>query len=185
MMERDVVFGSGPQLVGRWGEPKQPKAALVFSHPHPLMGGTMSNNVVRLCCHWLNRMDIATLRYDFRGAGESGGEHDGGAGEVEDVLSAVAQARWLLAESNLQLPLVLAGYSFGSWVNWRALQELNDLSGLVLVSPPMALDPYHFTPYPDLKIPALALVGDRDEFLPGGAVAPADRSVVSTDAGTC
>lgn len=89
-------------------------AALVC-HPHPLFGGTLHNKVVFHTMKALNSFGFPVLRFNFRGAGLSQGEHDRGIGEVDDVRSALD---WLDAE--FHLPVVFAGFSFGSAVGMRA-----------------------------------------------------------------
>jgi uncharacterized protein len=89
-------------------------AALVC-HPHPLFGGTLHNKVVFHTMKALNSFGFPVLRFNFRGAGLSHGEHDEGNGEVEDVRAAL---NWLDAE--FHLPLVFAGFSFGAAVGLRA-----------------------------------------------------------------
>ena len=89
-------------------------AALVC-HPHPLFGGTLHNKVVFHTMKALNSFGFPVLRFNFRGAGLSQGEHDQGNGEVEDVRTALD---WLDAEYHL--PLVFAGFSFGAAVGLRA-----------------------------------------------------------------
>jgi alpha/beta superfamily hydrolase len=91
-----------------------PLAALVC-HPHPLFGGTMHNKVVFQAAKTLHRFGLPVLRFNFRGAGMSAGVHDKGRGEQDDVRAALD---WL-AEEFPGLPLVLAGFSFGSWVGLR------------------------------------------------------------------
>jgi alpha/beta superfamily hydrolase len=89
-------------------------AALVC-HPHPLFGGTLHNKVVFHTMKALNSFGFPVLRFNFRGAGLSQGEHDQGNGEVEDVRTALD---WLDAEYHL--PLMFAGFSFGAAVGLRA-----------------------------------------------------------------
>ena len=89
-------------------------AALVC-HPHPLFGGTMHNKVVFHTMKALNGFGFPVLRFNFRGAGLSQGEHDQGKGEADDVRAALD---WLDAEYHL--PLLFAGFSFGSAVGLRA-----------------------------------------------------------------
>ena len=62
-----------------------PRAAAVIAHPHPLYGGTLHNPVVFHADRELNRMGLWTLRFNFRGVGESDGFHDEGRGEIADV----------------------------------------------------------------------------------------------------
>src|SRR5579864_642066 len=89
-------------------------AALVC-HPHPLFGGTLHNKVVFHTMKALNSFGFPVLRFNFRGAGLSQGEHDQGNGEVEDVRTALD---WL--DTEFHLPLLFAGFSFGAAVGLRA-----------------------------------------------------------------
>ncbi len=89
-------------------------AALVC-HPHPLFGGTLHNKVVFHTMKAFNSFGFPVLRFNFRGAGLSQGEHDQGNGEVDDVRTALD---WLDAEYHL--PLLFAGFSFGAAVGLRA-----------------------------------------------------------------
>ncbi len=89
-------------------------AALVC-HPHPLFGGTLHNKVVFHTMKAFNSFGFPVLRFNFRGAGLSQGEHDQGNGEVDDVRAALD---WLDAEYHL--PLLFAGFSFGAAVGLRA-----------------------------------------------------------------
>src|SRR5579871_4179844 len=88
-------------------------AALVC-HPHPLYGGTMHNKVVYHAGKALNDFGFPVLRFNFRGAGLSEGEHDAGRGEKQDVQAALD---WLKNEYGL--PIVFAGFSFGAAVGLR------------------------------------------------------------------
>lgn len=89
--------------------------AAVVCHPHPLYGGTMHNKVVYQAAKALHRRGVPVLRFNFRGTGLSEGEHDGGPGEQEDVRAALD---YLAAEFPGR-PILLAGFSFGSWVGLR------------------------------------------------------------------
>jgi len=91
-----------------------PLAALVC-HPHPLFGGTMHNKVVYNAAKTMDALGIPTLRFNFRGAGLSAGEHDKGRGEQGDVLAALD----FLAAQFPGISLLLAGFSFGSVVGLR------------------------------------------------------------------
>ena len=91
-----------------------PFVALVC-HPHPLFGGTMHNKVVFQMAKTLHRRGIPVLRFNFRGTGLSEGEHDRGHGEQDDVRAALDY----LATEFHGRPILLAGFSFGSWVGMR------------------------------------------------------------------
>jgi alpha/beta superfamily hydrolase len=90
---------------------RAPLAALVC-HPHPLFGGTMHNKVVYQASKTLDSLGLPVLRFNFRGAGLSGGAHDRGRGEQGDVKAAVD----FLAEEFPGISLLVAGFSFGCWV---------------------------------------------------------------------
>jgi alpha/beta superfamily hydrolase len=87
----------------------------VVCHPHPLFGGTLHNKVVFHAMKALHSFGFPVLRFNFRGTGLSQGEHDRGAGEVEDVRTALD---WL--DSEFHRPLIFAGFSFGAAVGLRA-----------------------------------------------------------------
>ena len=97
-----------------WTVPEPKRVALVC-HPHPLFGGTMHNKVVYQAAKALHRRGFAVLRFNFRGAGLSEGAHDEGRGEQDDVRAALDY----LASEFSGRPILLAGFSFGSWVGLR------------------------------------------------------------------
>lgn len=123
----------GLEAAAHWPR-ERPAAAVVVCHPHPLFGGDMDNHVVVTLCQALAEGGLLALRFNFRGTGESGGRHDGGRGEQEDVLAALARARELLGGGDP--PLGLAGYSFGAMVAALAAPRAAGLGALALVSPP-------------------------------------------------
>src|SRR6267378_7463819 len=89
-----------------------PSLAAVVCHPHPLFGGTMHNKVVYQAAKSLDALGIPVLRFNFRGVGLSAGAHARGFGELSDVRAALD----FLADGFPGAPLLLAGFSFGSWV---------------------------------------------------------------------
>jgi alpha/beta superfamily hydrolase len=107
-----------------------PLAALVC-HPHPLFGGTMHNKVVFQAAKSIDAFGLPVLRFNFRGAGMSAGVHDRGLGERDDVRTAL---KFLLREFP-GVPLLVAGFSFGSVVGLRVgcqTPEVTELIGLGL-----------------------------------------------------
>jgi alpha/beta superfamily hydrolase len=86
--------------------------ASLVCHPHPLFGGTMHNKVVYQAAKTLDALGLPVLRFNFRGAGLSAGAHDHGRGELEDVRVALD----FLAREFAQVPLLVAGFSFGCWM---------------------------------------------------------------------
>jgi alpha/beta superfamily hydrolase len=143
-------------------------AALVC-HPHPLFGGTLHNKVVFHAMKALNSFGFPVLRFNFRGAGLSHGEHDHGNGEVEDVRTALD---WLDAE--FHLPLIFAGFSFGAAVGLRAAcsdARVKALIGVGVPAIPVAADTeaprtYTFDFLGDCERPKLFVSGARDQFGP-------------------
>lgn len=103
-------------LLAAPAELRAPAAAALVCHPHPLMGGAMSNKVAYTLASAALKAGAYALRFNFRGVGKSAGVHDQGRGETEDV---IFLADWLRA----QVPdatLILAGFSFGAFVSLQA-----------------------------------------------------------------
>lgn len=109
----------------------EPRAIAVVAHPLPTMGGTMDNKIVTTLAKTFAELGFIALRFNFRGVGESSGEYDEGNGETEDAL---AIARYAQQEFGAQLPLILAGFSFGGYVQARAAAQLHARK-LVLIAP--------------------------------------------------
>jgi uncharacterized protein len=95
----------------------------VVAHPHPLYGGTRDNKVVQTLARALLALGHVCWRPDFRGVGASEGTYDEGRGETDDLLAVVAAAR-AAEPGGDALPLVLAGFSFGSAVQSRVARRL-------------------------------------------------------------
>jgi alpha/beta superfamily hydrolase len=102
----------------------------LIAHPHPLMGGTNENKVVQTLAKTFFALGYAALRPNFRGVGKSAGVHDKGIGETDDLLTVIRYAREKFGE----LPITLAGFSFGSYVQTRVIKQI-DAERLVLVAP--------------------------------------------------
>jgi hypothetical protein len=95
----------------------------VIAHPHPLYGGTRDNKVVQTMARALLALGFVCWRPDFRGVGDSAGVHDEGQGETDDLIVVVDAARAAEADG-AELPLVLAGFSFGTFVLSRVAARL-------------------------------------------------------------
>jgi alpha/beta superfamily hydrolase len=133
-------------------------------HPHPMFGGTMHNKVVFHTMKALNSFGFPVLRFNFRGAGLSQGEHDEGRGEVEDVRTGL---QWL--RDQFHLPIVFAGFSFGTAVGLRAACSDPDIAGMISVGTPVsAVDDraYDFSFLASCSRPKLFVSGARDQFGP-------------------
>jgi alpha/beta superfamily hydrolase len=153
-----VPVTSAISLEARYAAGIRPRAALLC-HPHPLYGGDMDNTVVMALQGVFQALGWGTLRFNFRGVGNSTGEYGDGTGEREDLL-AVAQA---LRDMQKELSLVcLAGYSYGAWVALGAVGQGLPANATVLVSPP--LDFLNFDGLTPPSVPCLITLGDRDDF---------------------
>jgi alpha/beta superfamily hydrolase len=143
--------------------------AAVLCHPHPLFGGTLHNKVVFHAMKALNSFGFPALRFNFRGTGLSQGEHDHGVGEVDDVRTALD---WL--DSQLHLPIIFAGFSFGAAVGLRAAcpdSRVRATIGLGVPVAPVAADTeeprvYTYEFLQTCNKPKLFVSGARDQFAP-------------------
>ena len=119
----EIVHIEGP--VGRIEtiveNPGAPRGIALVCHPHPLFGGANTNKVAQTLARTFSRMDYVALRPNFRGVGSSAGVHDDGRGECEDMLEVIAEARRRFGD----LPVALAGFSFGAYVQTRVAQALS------------------------------------------------------------
>ena len=147
--------------------PDEVRGIALICHPHPLFGGKNTHKVTQTLARTFGPFGYAALRPNFRGVGASAGEHDNGRGEVEDMLAVLAEARRRFGD----LPVVLAGFSFGAYVQTRVAQALAQ-SGrparrLVLVGT-AAGDVEGARNYAPAAVPADTVVihGARDETVP-------------------
>jgi uncharacterized protein len=131
--------------------------ALVL-HPHPLGGGTMHNKVVFRAAAALNDAGLVTLRINFRGVGQSSGEHDEGRGELEDVRAGLEY----LAATYPGEPITLCGFSFGARVGLEVGLSDNRVRHLISIGTPV--DKYDFRFLEACNKPILFVHGDQDEF---------------------
>lgn len=139
-------------------------------HPHPLFGGTMENKVVVICARALQEQGYATLRFNFRGVGQSAGSWDLGKGEAEDAVAAAAalQARWPDAE------LLVAGFSFGAYVATQLATRL-PVRQVITIAPPVQR--FDFSTLAVPQCPWLVVQGDQDELVDHEAVLAWTRSL--------
>jgi hypothetical protein len=112
----------------------------LVAHPHPLMGGTMDNKVAQTMARAFNQLGYVSVRPNFRGVGGTEGIHDDGVGELDDLLHVTdwmqTPSSWSASEATANqfwianahtLPLVVSGFSFGSFVGSHLVQRLADL----------------------------------------------------------
>ena len=158
-----IERADGPELEARWDRPATDAAgAVVFCHPHPQHGGTMTAPLMHKVTKGLVEGGLAVLRFNFRGVGLSDGAWDGGVGETDDVAAAVARAR----DDEPGLALGLAGWSFGAVtaLAWQA--RTADTTPYAGIAPPVRTEYADRLPGPGDLAPArrLFILGDRDQF---------------------
>jgi len=161
MKEQQIFFKSERfSIEGLYASSAGPKGVVV-THPHPLMGGSMRNNVVDALVSSFYQNGFSTLRFNFRGTGRSGGAYDNGAGEQEDI-----KGGRVFLEENGKEEIFLAGYSFGAWVIAKLIAGECSLSDVIMISPPIDFLDFDLSGLKG-KV-GLIICGDSDEFCPAG-----------------
>lgn len=135
------------------------RAVGVICHPHPLYGGSMDNKVVHYIARSFNDLGLATVQFNFRGVGKSGGRYGEALGETDDLLAVLSAVR----EMYPHLPVWLAGFSFGAYVALRAATQW-PVARVVTVAPPVNFFDFDTLAVPDC--PWLLIQGDEDEIVP-------------------
>ena len=156
-LERVDIAGPAGAIETDVNDPGEPRRGVaLIAHPNPVQGGTKDNKVVTTLAKAFYNLGYVCARPNFRGVGKSEGEHDRGIGETEDLL---AVAHWLAARS-VGLPLTLAGFSFGSFVQTRVAKRIA-AARMVLVGPAVNRFPAE-TVAPD----TLVIHGEQDDVVP-------------------
>ncbi len=137
----------------------------IVCHPLPTEGGTMHNKVVTMVARSLRELGATTVRFNFRGTGQSGGEFDHGNGALDDLR---AVAAWVRAQRPRDT-LWLAGFSFGAYVSLRAAAELEPAL-LVSIAPPVSGRGWDFDALALPTMPWLVIQGENDEIVDPQAV---------------
>ena len=152
------------------GVPDAPYSALVC-HPHPLGGGTMHNKVVYHAMKAFQKLGLPVLRFNFRGTGLSEGDHDYGVGETDDVRAALD---WL--DREFHLPMLFAGFSFGSYVGLQVCCGDSRIGGMVALGLPVQAEGrnYRYEFLCACSQPKLFISGDCDPY---GSVAGVESAV--------
>jgi len=149
LIRENPVFIDGPQgqIEALYLDTVDARDIALICHPNPVQGGTMLNKVVSTLQRTARDAGLVTLRFNYRGVGESAGSHDMGDGEIEDAQAAAA---WLRSQ-HPDLPLTLLGFSFGGFVaaslGGRLEAAGQSVHHLFMVAPAvMRLGPEHSLP---------------------------------------
>jgi alpha/beta superfamily hydrolase len=168
--ENFFISGDAGQLECTLGRPDPevfpvPLGLALVAHPHPLFGGTKDNKVVQTLARTFVSLGYVTARMNFRGVGKSEGEHDAGIGETSDMATLLLHLR----QDYPDLPLVLSGFSFGTFVQACLYQQLisegKSVQRLVLVG--AAAGKWAM---PEIASDAILIHGELDDTIPLQAV---------------
>ncbi len=172
----EVVAADGVELEAEVAQADEARVArapvvAVLSHPHPLYGGDMRTPLIETLFRALPQTGISALRYNFRGAGRSGGEHDGGNAERLDAAAAFgaalagepeASAEEFDCEGRSRCKVVSVGWSFGADVSLAAAHDA--LAGWVAIAAPLAIVAPDEMTAPQDERPKLLLVPEHDQY---------------------
>jgi alpha/beta superfamily hydrolase len=165
-----LITGAAGQLECEVNYPDEddfskPLGLALVAHPHPLYGGTMYNKVAQTLARTFVGLGYVTVRMNFRGVGQSEGVHDAGIGETDDMEALLVFMR----EQYPDLPFVLAGFSFGTFVQSRLHQRLTEagiaVQRLVLVG--AAAGKWAM---PNIPADTILIHGELDDTIPLQAV---------------
>lgn len=160
-LERLVIDGPAGALETDLNDPGLPRRGIaLIAHPNPVQGGSKDNKVVTTLAKTLFGLGYVVIRPNFRGVGASAGSFDHGNGETDDLIAVTRYAKGRFGE----LPLLLAGFSFGAFVQTRLARQVT-ADRLLLVGPAV-------NRFPAEAVPANTLVihGEHDDVVPLSAV---------------
>ena len=173
--DAEHVFVTGPagriEVVIDHPDVDAPRGIALVAHPHPVYGGTLDNKVAQTLARTFAELGYVALRANFRGVGDTEGEHDHGEGETDDLVAVIDDAITRFGK----LPIVLGGYSFGAHVQTQVAKRLADsgnkdeqaVERMVLVAPAAGFVSGG-RQYDTLTVPANTLVihGETDTTVP-------------------
>ncbi len=161
-----MINGPEGRIEASYFHSKTPNAPLaLILHPHPEHGGTMNNRVTYSLYKTFAARGFSTLRFNFRGVGQSQGEYSEGEGELADAAAALD---WM-QDLNQNAPYVwVAGFSFGAWIGMQLLMRRPEIRGWVSVAPPAHTEDFTFlAPCPTS---GLIVHGQDDTIVPSADV---------------
>ena len=161
-----MIAGPAGRIEAKYFHHKHPNAPLaIILHPHPEHGGTMNNKITYNLYRTFAERGFNTVRFNFRGVGNSEGTFDNGEGELSD---AAAVLDWMQAH-NPNAPFAwVGGFSFGAWIGMQLLMRRPELNGFISVSPPANM--YDFTFLAPCPVSGLMIQGTADELVTAESV---------------
>lgn len=157
-LRKPEIRSDAGRLEALYRDIENPAGVAIIAHPLPTHGGTMHNKVVFRAAKGFEDANVATLRFNFRGAGTSQGKHDFGEGEQRDFDAAL---RWLVSRHPGK-SVFAGGFSFGSWVASRVSCDSPQVDAMFLIGTPV--NKYDFGFLRSCNKPMLFLHGSKDEF---------------------
>lgn len=158
-MDNNTIIKTGNINLEAVINKSQGHGAVIVTHPHPLYGGNMDNPVVVTIADAFIAKGFTSLRFNFRGTGNSTGTFDGTEGEPEDVRAAIS----FLKKSGYET-IWLAGYSFGARINASVMSNTCEIHDHIMISPPVAF--MSFDDVPTMPKTGLVVTGANDELAP-------------------
>lgn len=154
-------MGKAGEMEAKITVPENPRHRYIafLGHPHSLQGGTMNNKVVTTLARTFKDLGIVNIRFNFRGVGTSAGVYDAGIGEAEDMLALVESCE----QSFPPFESIFAGFSFGSYVAYRAAAQ-HDHRLLISIAPPF--HHYDYREFAPISAPWIVVQGEDDEVVP-------------------
>ncbi len=162
-MESSIRFSNGNITLEGMLNEQSNKDAIVICHPHPLYGGNMDNPVVMTIAQAFFEKGYTTLRFNFRGTGNSTGMFDDGIGEPDDVKAALN-----FLEEKGYTNRTLAGYSFGARMNAALVSKGVGIEDHIMVSPPVGF--MSFDEIESMPFTGLIITGSNDDIAPVATV---------------
>ena len=160
-MAEIIINGPEGRIEARYHHSKKENAPIaLILHPHPQYGGTMNNKVTYALYKSFVEMGFNTLRFNFRGVGNSQGRFDDGEGELTDAASVMD---WMQTHNPASESCWVAGFSFGAWVSMQLLMRRPEIDGFISVSPPANM--YDFSFLAPCPVSGQIIQGTRDEIV--------------------
>lgn len=160
-MTENKIIGPVGLIESKYSPAKGSDRIALVLHPHPLYGGNMHNKVVYTIYKSLSDLNFSVLRINFRGVGLSEGSYDNGYGELQDALVSLD---WLKKQVPSAGKIWVCGFSFGSWVASRLMEQVPEIERLIAISPPVVR--FGFDHMLKLCSKGLIVQGDQDDIVP-------------------
>lgn len=162
--EKIFISSGGIRLEGliRTNEALSARGGVILCHPHPLHGGEMHHPVITSGVEASFEAGLSSLRFNFRGVGESQGSYADGIGEKEDVRAAIKCLDTTFGDRVHSM--IVFGYSFGAWTGLPVAVEDDRVTGMVAFAPPLEM--YDFSFLKGCPKRKMVVVGSEDQFCP-------------------